>query len=590
MATYSALPATLNLVATVGNDFTLSLTVTENGSPWVATGATLATDIIDSSGTVVATDFTTAASTGTVSLSLTDANTTTLGVGVYSYRLSVTKSSLTRDWIAGTLSIVEAGQGGTSTSSASLSISNSAVTLSLTSLVAPLAENITVADAGGYYTGTTVEAVLAEAALKEIVVGLAAKAAATKRDRIPAGVAGPTISNNATTGLSGRLFTAQQYNNFRVLGTATTGLSYTVANSIQPVANYTGSAAIRQVWGCEVDFYGTSLEFAYFTRATSARIWVWVDGVPCTDAPNAYTGLTTSTTYFHRVVFGTTAQRRVTFYIDEGDIRYLKSGAATDTMVAAAPRPWRVAILGDSFVWDSTANVPGLNALGFLSGLLMGADVVTCGMDGSGYTISGGNASFSDAARLAALATSDPDLVIVMGSLNDDGASGIQAAAASCYSQLATLLPKVPVIVFGPQPDGDTASLSANRIANIAAVQAAAAAASNVIGFVDMIGVTSSTYAFTGSPNITLGDRVTYQGGVYEATQTQASAGAPNNVGYWRQIGPYYGTGRVGALATNGNRDIFVRSDDVHPTAEGHRALAAFIASETLRVLQDYTD
>ncbi len=162
MATYSALPATLNLVATVGNDFTLSLTVTENGSPWVATGATLATDIITDSGTVVATDFTTAASTGTVSLSLTDTNTTTLGVGVYSYRLSVTKSSLTRDWIAGTLSIVEAGQGGSSTSSASLSITNSAVTLSLTSLVAPLAENISVADAGGYYTGTTVEAVLAE--------------------------------------------------------------------------------------------------------------------------------------------------------------------------------------------------------------------------------------------------------------------------------------------------------------------------------------------------------------------------------------------------------------------------------------------
>ena len=162
MATYSALPATLNLVATVSNDFTLSLTVTESGSPWDATGATLATDIIDSSGAVVATDFTTAASTGTVSLSLTDTQTSTLGVGVYSYRLSVTKSSLTRDWIAGTLSVVEAGVGGSSTSSASLSISNSAVTLSLTSLVAPLAANISVADTAGNFTGDDVEEVLAE--------------------------------------------------------------------------------------------------------------------------------------------------------------------------------------------------------------------------------------------------------------------------------------------------------------------------------------------------------------------------------------------------------------------------------------------
>lgn len=142
MATVSQLPASLNLVCTVGNDFTLTLAVTENGSTWSSTGATLATDIIARDGTVVATDFTTAATDGQVTLTLTDTQTTALGVGVYSYRLSVTKSGNTRDWIAGTLSVVEAGIGGTTSSAASLSITTGAVSLSLTTLVAPNVTNI----------------------------------------------------------------------------------------------------------------------------------------------------------------------------------------------------------------------------------------------------------------------------------------------------------------------------------------------------------------------------------------------------------------------------------------------------------------
>jgi hypothetical protein len=162
MATVSQLPASCNLVCTVGNDFTLTLAVLENSVAWVSTGATLSTDIYSRDGTVVATDFTTAATDGQVTLTLTDANTTTLGVGVYSYRLSVTKSGNTRDWIAGTLSVVEAGIGGTTSSAASLSITTGAVSLSTTTLVAPAAANISVADAGALYDGTTVEAVLQE--------------------------------------------------------------------------------------------------------------------------------------------------------------------------------------------------------------------------------------------------------------------------------------------------------------------------------------------------------------------------------------------------------------------------------------------
>jgi hypothetical protein len=123
----------------VGNDFTLTMTVTENGSTWSSSGVTFASDIIARDGTVQATDFTVSATDGSVTLTLSDANTTTLGVGVYRYRLSATEAGVTRDWIAGTLSVVEAGEGGSSSSAASLSITNGTVTLQTTTLISPSA-------------------------------------------------------------------------------------------------------------------------------------------------------------------------------------------------------------------------------------------------------------------------------------------------------------------------------------------------------------------------------------------------------------------------------------------------------------------
>lgn len=132
MATISQAPATLDLVTVKGDDLTVTLTVTENGAAYDWTGATVATSILDASGTEVATDFTVSTPTnGTLQLTLTDANTTTLGVATYRWQVNVTKGSLTRTWLAGALSVMQPGWGGTSTSSASLSITTGAATLAL---------------------------------------------------------------------------------------------------------------------------------------------------------------------------------------------------------------------------------------------------------------------------------------------------------------------------------------------------------------------------------------------------------------------------------------------------------------------------
>ena len=106
-------------------------------------------------------------------MSLSDTNTTTLGVGSYRYWLSVTKSSATRTWLAGLLTVMETGWGGTSSSSASLSIMTGSATVSITS-IAELASAVSVVDSGNYFVGTNVETVLAELAPRLVAAPTAA--------------------------------------------------------------------------------------------------------------------------------------------------------------------------------------------------------------------------------------------------------------------------------------------------------------------------------------------------------------------------------------------------------------------------------
>ena len=133
MAVVSQAPAVLDLVAVKGDDFSLTVTVTQNSVAYDWTGATVSTSIVDQSGTAVATNFTSATSAGGIlTLSLTDTNTTTLGPGTWRWQVNVTKASVTRTWLAGALSIMDRGWGGSSSASASLSITAASLSLSLT--------------------------------------------------------------------------------------------------------------------------------------------------------------------------------------------------------------------------------------------------------------------------------------------------------------------------------------------------------------------------------------------------------------------------------------------------------------------------
>lgn len=138
MATIDARAARLNLAANVGDDLSLTFTVTESAVAYNWTGATVDAAIYpNGSTTAVVTTFTLATPVnGTLTAVLSDANTTTLGVGVFQYRIRVTKSGLTQTWVAGNLTVGN-GPGGSTSTTATLTLSSTAATITVTPIVDP---------------------------------------------------------------------------------------------------------------------------------------------------------------------------------------------------------------------------------------------------------------------------------------------------------------------------------------------------------------------------------------------------------------------------------------------------------------------
>lgn len=122
------LPARLPLSLSAGDDFAFTLTVAENGTPYVWTGATVEAVLVGYTVAAFSADTSTA---GTLILSLTEAQTAT--AGIFGWYLRVTKSGGSRTWCAGTVHVSPATDGGTSSSAATLAITTAgAVALAIT--------------------------------------------------------------------------------------------------------------------------------------------------------------------------------------------------------------------------------------------------------------------------------------------------------------------------------------------------------------------------------------------------------------------------------------------------------------------------
>lgn len=228
--------------------------------------------------------------------------------------------------------------------------------------------------------------------------------------------------------------------------------------------------------------------------------------------------------------------------------------------------------------------------MGMTLGRCIGANVLNAAEGGTGYVASAN--PFGSAVRVAAVAAFEPELIVFIGSLNDDGAAGIAAAATDTFDAYRAACPNVPMIVFGPQPSSATATVAAARASNIAAVKSAAESHPAVLAFFDMVGTGDSGAApdaFSTYETVDDGDLRAYQGSVYEWSGGNAASTGPYAPLVQTKWAPrtwaYTGTGKVGATTSDGSRDTFLANDAVHPTVDGAIALTTGVAAGIGRVL-----
>jgi hypothetical protein len=324
-----------------------------------------------------------------------------------------------------------------------------------------------------------------------------------------------TASGNLTG--SGSTTTDTFIRNIVACGTSGNSSASTITDTFNG-ATATVGMFTTQFW-VEFDYYGSGFDVKYLMLGGLAtdrvsQLQVWVDGVPVTAATE-----TTSSgigafnrTKFYQVRFSTAAQRRIRIFCCDlfwGGI--YTSSTTYDTVTPVQKKALKVALLGDSWT-AGRQNTTGSPSTGVGNnytysvqlGELLNAEVFNCGQGATGYVWNGSSIgtstspnfkdNYADSVRLSNLASVSPDVVIILGSVNDDHTglttTDVTTNANLVYSTLTSSLPNTPIIVAGVQPT-TSSNASTNRTNINSAVIAAATAAigsTNVVGVIDAYG------------------------------------------------------------------------------------------------------
>ncbi|RLP08917.1 SGNH/GDSL hydrolase family protein [Propionibacterium australiense] len=262
-------------------------------------------------------------------------------------------------------------------------------------------------------------------------------------------------------------------------------------------------------------------------------------------------------------------------------------------------RPPRVAFIGDSYCAGSSA-VPAGYTIDRVAARELGVACMPSAQGGTGYVSAGTanaatNSPFGSQQRLAAVAATRPDLVVVVGSINDQtaGAGVILTAVRQFCADLRTFLPATPVVIVGPQPSGGARTTSAEHAANCQAVAKAVAEADDGFAFEDWSGVAyTSPVPWAEDGFYRPGTVVSWQGAIYSTSRwTRGSEGTPATSSAWTQTSAVLtGTGHAGAPAGDGNRDMLIASDGTHPTGPGSEALGLALAEHVRRGAERLAD
>lgn len=222
--------------------------------------------------------------------------------------------------------------------------------------------------------------------------------------------------------------------------------------------------------------------------------------------------------------------RKIRIDFCDHEVISLRTGP-TDTVWPISPRGPRVMALGDSYTGGAgPGGSAGLSTwLAYMADVMGWDDYWNSGIGGTGFITSnnaiyGGGPKFRD--RLATdVVPYNPGVLIIAGGHNDAPGTALQTECQTLFTAARAALPNARVIVVGPWTSGGTVSAYIPKQANVAAAVSACAP-----GVVDQMIDTMTNPWFTG-------------------------------------------TGYATSLQNDGNSDIYIGSDNTHPTEPGHSYL-----------------
>ncbi|MER5482650.1 SGNH/GDSL hydrolase family protein [Streptomyces sp. NPDC002812] len=288
------------------------------------------------------------------------------------------------------------------------------------------------------------------------------------------------------------------------------------------------------------------LRFKHISPSTMFRLSI--DGRKVTDLMQPSGGAVAGqgSTHLLTIDFGSALPRRLRF-----DFTTMPFGGIylppTASMWQVPLQGGRFMVLGDSISDGSAFNLgAGCGTWVDRVGRILGCtDIWREGRGGTGYVVAGTHATFGSRAELDVIPW-EPDRLIIWGGYNDSASSQgqIATAAGALFTRIKSALPRAQVYVIGCW--SPTGTVAASHTSTTATLRTAAA---------------NSQFPFV-SPQT---------GQIYDSTGALVATHGP-----W-----ITGTGNTGAPKADGNADLYVGGDGVHPTDAGHvyiaRRIGAFL-------------
>jgi lysophospholipase L1-like esterase len=240
---------------------------------------------------------------------------------------------------------------------------------------------------------------------------------------------------------------------------------------------------------------------------------------------------------------GGRARRLITMELHKFiDFQYVAVGA-TSTVTKPPAKPLRMYVIGDSYTQGGGATFD-FNGYHCILGDLLGIkDVWSGGVGGTGFLANSGASQLTFRQRISDLVTAAPDVILIVGGFNDTGV--IQGAlSAEVRTYLAAIrsyptLSSVPVIMT--LNNGNLSVATAQQIE----------------------GAMSSAMQSFGDPLM-----------FFLPNTLNNPSGAL-----------FTGTGNTAAPAGNGNCDVYIGTDSIHPNDLGHAYMAGWFADNITRLV-----